>query len=133
VVREVRGVAVDEAEAVGLGERVLELVGGQVAGEVDERALHGGDADAPPDADLVRAQRSALVGVDAGTVTAALREGDVDRSGLLIADAVERGGAVVTDHGLGAAGELRRHRAPLQAYVAVADGEDAAVEADPAP
>lgn len=52
----------DEAEAMRFGERVLELVGRQLVGEVDQRPLHGVDADAPPEADLVGTQRSALVG-----------------------------------------------------------------------
>jgi len=103
-------VQVEQFQCVGLVERPLHRAPRYDRGQVNQGARHAGTGDAVDAADVLRGERGRAVDLDAVAAAAdAPRHGHVDVPPLGVAQADQRRGVPVREHGVLAAGQYRRH------------------------
>jgi hypothetical protein len=127
VERLAQGVGVDHVALVGLVDRALQNLRPRERGEVEERPNRLGEGDVAAGGDRLGGQGRAAVAAD--SAQARFRwapEADVDVVLVLGAEPPEGGGAAMAQRRTGAAGEHRRHPAPVAAQASPTDRVDAA-------
>lgn len=120
-------VRVDQVELVRLIDRCLELTRWQPGAEVDQGSQRRGDGDPVVPGEIFSGKNGPSMDTQAGPAPSSGRDGDFDLARLkAAADAPEGGGALVTEPGVGAGEEDRRHPAAVLRQLRSADGVNAA-------